>query len=283
MVDQACLYTVLHARRERLDEILRDLVTPAARAVASHPDLDSLFFVRYDEPDWQLRFRVLGRAAWIEGPVREMVERLIEPLAASGLVERHEFGAYDREFPRYGGAEGMALAEKLFLIDSLADLDLLEAERAGRLRKTRREISMMITERFLDLAGFDARRRIDFYGLGCSWAVASWQEGDLATLDRKYQALRPGLNSIFGAGAERDGVALYGSEEAAGIAARLLEGSRPIVEEILAAHAAGRVRQDIVYLLWSYAHMHCNRLGIEPAPEAILRYFMHRLHAETAG
>ncbi|MBI3448796.1 MAG: hypothetical protein HY049_07770 [Acidobacteria bacterium] len=283
MSEPACLYTVLHAGRERLDEILRDLVTPAARAVASHPDLDSLFFVRYDEPDWQVRFRILGKSAWIEGPVREMVDRLLAPLLASGLVERHEFGAYDREWPRYGGPEGMALAEKLFLVDSLACLELLEAERGGRLKKTRREISMMITERFLDLARFDARRRIDFYGLGCSWAVASWKDEDLATLDRKYQALRPGLANLFGAAAEGDPVALYGSEEAARIAGRLLEGSRPVVEEILAAHAAGRVRQDIVYLVWSYAHMHCNRLGIEPAPEAILRYFMHRLHSETAG
>ena len=44
--------------------------------------------------------------------------------------------------------------------------------------------------------------------------------------------------------------------------------------------AAGRVRQELVPLAWSYTHMHCNRLGIDPVAEAILRYFMHRLMQE---
>jgi hypothetical protein len=38
----------------------------------------------------------------------------------------------------------------------------------------------------------------------------------------------------------------------------------------------GSIAQEPVYLLWSYAHMHANRLGISSTAEAILRYLLWR-------
>ena len=285
MNPQSCLYTLMHADRERHEEILSDLVTPVVREIAGHPDLDSLFFARYNEPDWQVRFRVLGRPGWVEGPVRSLMERRLEPLVKGGVIDSHEFAEYEREYERYGGEEGMALAEKLFLHDTIACLDIMDADRRGRLGKSRREISMLLTDRFLDLMSFDSRRRSDFYKFGYSWALSmnTWQEEELGILNEKYESLRPGLTSLFFGSRGEDAVAVYGSEEAARIAERYLASSKEVTGQILAAHAAGRVKQDLVYLAWSYTHMQCNRLGIDPTPEAILRYFMHRLMQESAG
>jgi hypothetical protein len=58
---------------------------------------------------------------------------------------------------------------------------------------------------------------------------------------------------------------------------------RPAVEDLLAAHADGSIHQGLVYLAWSYAHLHCNRLGIDLVPEAILRYLMFRAYEELPG
>ena len=63
--DEACLYTVLRSPKENHERLLREFVTPVVRDIRKHPDLHSLFFVRYNEPDWQLRFRVLGRPEWV--------------------------------------------------------------------------------------------------------------------------------------------------------------------------------------------------------------------------
>ena len=126
MDDQLCPFTLLYAPREQHERILADFVTPVARDLREAPELHSLFFARYNVPSWQIRFRVLGRPEWIEGPVRERIEH---DLAALQGVERIELAQYDRETERYGGEEGMALAEKLFLHDSLACLDLMAAER----------------------------------------------------------------------------------------------------------------------------------------------------------
>jgi len=283
--DQLCLFTLLHAPRERHEQLLADFVTPIARDLRGAPELDSLFFARYNVPSWQLRFRVLGRPDWVSGPVRERVERDLAPLQESGAVDSVELAQYDRETERYGGEEGMALAEKLFLHDSLACLDLMEADRQDLLEKTRREISLLITERLLDLLRFDRAQRLAFYAFGHQWTreMGTWSDAEVEKIEAKYQELKPGLAELFTGERAGDPEWLWGGEAAARIAARWLEASRPVAEAILAGHAAGRIQQDLIYLAWSYAHMSCNRLGVDATPEALLRYFMHRLYQDGGG
>ena len=285
MNDQLCLFTMLYAPREQHERILADFATPIARDLRGAPELHSLFFARYNVPSWQVRFRVLGNPEWIAGPVRERVERELGPLQAAGAVERIEFAEYDRELERYGGEEGMALAEKLFLHDSLACLDLMEAERQGLLAKTRREWSMLMTEGLLDLLRFDRAQRLAFYAVGFRWTqeMGTWKEAELETVEKHYQALKPGLQDLFTGEQSHDPELLWGGEEPARIARECLAASAPVVAAILEGHAAGRIRQDLAELSWSYAHMHCNRLGIDPTPEALLRYFMYRLVEDGGG
>jgi class I lanthipeptide synthase len=282
---EACLYAAVHSPRENHDRLLRELVAPIVRQIRDQKDLDSLFFIRYDDPDWQLRFRVLGRPAWVEGPVRDCVELALQPFLVEGVIRGVEFGEYVREWERYGGPLGMQLSERIFFHDSLACLDLLEAEARGQLSKSRREWSLAFTERFLDLFGFDETRRLAFYRSGHDWAFRDgvFKEEDLPRLERQYRANRGGLHDLVLRGKSRDPELQYGGSEAARIARVLLDATRPAAQELLAAHAEGRVVQDLVTLVWSYAHLHCNRLGIELVPEAILRYLMFRSYAELSG
>ncbi len=284
MKPERCLYTLLHAPRERHEDLLRELVAPVVREAVSSPELDSLFFVRYSDPDWQLRFRILGRPAWVDGPVRLLIERSLPPLRERGLVERWEFASYQREYDRYGGEEGMRLCERVFLHDSLAVLALIDAERRGLLAKSRREYSLAFVERFLDLLGFDRERRIAFYRQGYAWTFDEdgWGEDERRVLEERYRGLRESLLALMESARRGDAEVFYGGAEPARIATGCLESLRPVVEELLAAHAASRIRQDLVHLAWSLTHMHCNRLGLEPGAEAILRYFMCRLHEDEA-
>lgn len=278
VTSQRCLYTLLHAPRESHEEILHELVHPVAREVKNHAALDSLFFARFNVPSWQVRFRILGRPEWVDGEVRKLVEHRLHVLRKNGLIEGYEFAEYEREFERYGGEEGMALAEKIFLHDSLACLELIDADRHGLLGKSRREFALIVTEHFLDLLKLDRSQRLAFYRYGYQWALKSgrWREEEHRALQDRYQSLAPGLEELFFGETAREPVAVYGSVETARIAFNLLESLRPVTTELLEAHLHGRIPQDIVYLAWSYTHMQCNRLGIDPAAESILRYFMHR-------
>ena len=282
--DERCLYTLMYAPREEHDRLLHELVLPVVRQVHQEPQLDSLFFARYNEPDWQLRFRILGRPEWIEGPVRELVESRLTPLRDKGLLRDWEFAMYRRELVRYGGEEGMRLCERLFLRDTLAFLDLLEAESLGATTRTRREYSLVFVERFLDLFGFSRNQRIAFYRRGFAWAVegGDWHSKDLLLLEERYRALKDGLVEMFLPAAGPAPADLYGGDEPARIARTCLETMRPVVENLCRAHASGRIDQDLVHLAWSLSHMHANRMGLDPIAEAILRFFMHRLHTEES-
>jgi thiopeptide-type bacteriocin biosynthesis protein len=276
--DESCLYTLMHAPRENHETLLREFVIPVVREIRDAAELDCIFFARYSVPDWQLRFRVLGRPSWVESRVKPRIDDALAPVRASGLVQDVEFASYQREWERYGGTLGMRLAEQIFFQDSLACLALIDAEHRGGLAKTRREYSLLFVERFLDLMGFDRDTRIAFYQFAHSWPITdgTWTDDDMRALDRKFESLAPGLVELLQGG--QDQPAQWGGEEPARIAAHGLAASRPIVEEITAEHRAGRIQQDLVNLAWSYTHMHCNRLGIDAMPEAILRYFMWRLY-----
>ena len=277
--DESCLYAAMTSPAESHDRLLHELVAPIVAEIGGHPDLDSLFFVRYAEPDWQLRFRVLGRAGWIERAVRPRVDASIRPFVDAGVIGEVVFGEYAREWERYGGPAGMRLAEKIFFHDSIGCLDYLEAERRGACATPRREYSLVFTERFLDLLKFDAAERADFYHTGFSWAFRDgvFREDDRPKLDRRFDAVGDGLRELL----SRDAAGAFGGDEPRRIAERCLEASRPVVESIVAGHGAGTIQGKLVDLAWSYTHLHCNRLGIDLVPEAILRYLMYRLYTEA--
>lgn len=285
MNPERCLYTLIHAPRERHEPLLHELVLPVVAAIRARPELDSLFFVRYSDPDWQLRFRVLGRPEWVDGEVRGLVESGLRSAREREPLLSFEFATYQREWERYGGEEGMRLCEKLFFHDSLGVLELIEADREGLLLKSRREYSMVFVERLLDLLRFERDRRVAFYLRGHSWAFEgddAWRPEDVRVLEERYLGLKEGLLALFRDAARVEPAALFGGEAPARVALSCLEAMRPVVNDLLAAHAAGRIRQDLVDLAWSLAHMHCNRLALEPGAEAILRFFMYRLHQDEA-
>jgi class I lanthipeptide synthase len=278
--DESCLYTLMRAPSESHDALLREFVHPVVREIAGAPELDSIFFARYSEPDYQLRFRVLGRPAWVDGPVRRRIEEGLAPMRAAGLLTGAEFASYEREWDRYGGEAGMPLAEKIFFHDSLAALSLVDVEGRGGFHKTRREWSLLFTERFLDLFGFDRDTRTEFYRFSHSWAIkdGDWGEQDMRALDAKFEALKPGLTALLAGG---DGDEAWGGEEPARIARGALDATRPYADQVTAGLRSGAIPQDPIYLVWSYTHMHANRLGIWAMAEAIVRYFMWRLYSDT--
>jgi len=282
---EACLYVVLESPPESHDRLIRELIAPVVQGIRNDENLHSLFFVRYADPTWQLRFRVLGRPDWIDGIVRPRLARAILPFSESDLIGGIEYGAYAREWDRYGGPRGMELAERLFLHDSLACLAVLEAEAQGLLRTSRREYSLMFTERFLDLFDFDASRRRQFYLEGHAWAFRDgvFRDEDRARLDRQFTTLREGLREGLRDLRSEDPARVFGGPEPARIAASCLAAMQPVAAELLAAHAAGEIQPGLVALVWSYAHLHCNRLGIDLVPEAILRYLMFRVYEEGTG
>ena len=281
--NEACLYAAIESPRERHDDLLRELVAPILRDLAEAPAFHSCFVVRYADPVWQLRVRVLGSPAWIHGAVRSRFDADLARFRERGAIGSAAFGEYQREWERYGGPAGMRLAEKLFTHDTLSLFDRLDAEAQGRCARSRREWSLAFVEDFLDLLELDDEGRASFYRASHDWAFREkvFEESDRDMLDARYRALRPGLEDLRAARRE-DRVRASGGEVPAGITRRCLDASRPVVEEIVRGCADGSVRGTPAGLAVSWMHMHCNRLGFDLPAEAILRYVMWRYYEDSA-
>jgi thiopeptide-type bacteriocin biosynthesis protein len=278
----AGLEVLIHAPREHHDEILREGVLPLAQDLESTSDVEALFFARYNKPDWNLKLTLLCASAQAVPSCRERVLAMVRDLRDRGLARDEETLAYLPDLEPYGGEHGMRLAERIFHHDSQACLAFLDLEARGRLARSRREVSLLLTERYLDLLEFSREQRIAFYGFSYSWAVdlGVWQAEEREILDRKYATLAPGLSELL-LDPHRDSPELWGGEEAAEIAKRLLTALTPLAQEVRRGLAQGWIARDPITLAWSLTHLHANRLQIEAYGEAILRYLMQRFH-ETA-
>jgi len=277
--DPACLYALLESPARDHDTIVRELVGPLAQRWRAAPALDSLFFVRYSEPAWQLRFRVLGDPDWLAREVRPAIARALAAPALAGRIERVTFATYEREYDRYGGPAGMRLCEQLFHLDSLACLDWLALESAGATAWTRREFALVLVERYADALGLDASARSEFDRQAYQWAFDQgvWDEAHRVTLEQAFERNRPGLEALLGADPPASGSA---AEHA--ILHAFVGSAAPVCAALRRGLDAGEIPVHRPYLAWSLAHMFTNRMGIPPAAEAILRYMAHRRYVAPA-
>lgn len=264
---------------ERQEEIVSRFVAPLARELRGEPRLRALFFGRYSVPDLHVGLTILGDGWWIAREARRAMGRLWDGLRE---VERDVHVAeapYDRQVERFGGDEGATLAEEVFYRDTLACLDWMEVEREGRCARTRRERNAVLTERLLDLVGLERARRLDLYRHGFRWVETSggWSREDDRLLEKRYTAVKQDLADLLWGATSANPVTVWGGQEAARIAADCLGALEIAIGELRRAHAAGRIGQDLAYFAFTFAHMNANRLGIGPAAEAILRYFVYRL------
>ncbi|MBI3448681.1 MAG: hypothetical protein HY049_07185 [Acidobacteria bacterium] len=278
MAGEPRLSVVIESPMERWEEIVREGVTPAARALRGDPSLAAFTWGRFNKPTWRIEISISGREAWLSSRAAPVVAAALSPL--EGLVGRAPVFAHGGDEPdagALGGAEGEALARAFDHHDSLACLDFMEAEFRGELRRSRREISLLLVDSLADAFELDLAERRAFYERGWRWAFSMglFKPGDREILDQKFESLRPSLRELLST--DRGEEERWGDPGAARIAAAWRAGVAAAARAAVDGCAAGRIAQDPVNLAWLWAQAHSNRLGIVNTSEAILRYFMYRI------
>ncbi|MEW1636749.1 thiopeptide-type bacteriocin biosynthesis protein [Streptomyces sp. NPDC093801] len=100
----------------------------------SRGQVSSWFFLRYGEGGHHVRIRVRPACAEDRAAVFMALEELGQELRAQGLVSRACTDRYVPETVRYGGPQGISLAEELFALDSDLVSDLLAESPSEELR-----------------------------------------------------------------------------------------------------------------------------------------------------
>ncbi len=271
------LYAKLYTGTATADEVLREVIHPLVAEVLGAGAANRWFFIRYADPEHHLRVRFHGDPERLRGEVLPAVERAVHPLLHRGQLWRVQFDTYEREVERYGGDEGTLLAEQLFQIDSeavLEILDLVESGDAGldeRWRLALRGMDALLTDLGLDLPGKFAV--LD--SVRAAFAREFRADTKLkAQLSERYRKERQSLEALLSSASDADHALAPGFEILRHRSTKLA----PIIAELKACEAAGRLAIPIAELAPSYLHMHANRLlrSGQRAHEMVLYDFLTR-------
>lgn len=265
------LYLKVYAGTAVADALLRDVVAPLVRDARASGAADRWFFIRYADPDPQLRVRLHGDPARLAAEVLPAFRRALEP-ELEGRVSRLEAGTYVREIERYGGPDAIEAAEGIFEADSDAVLAIVAA--GGTLDDRWRAALAGLHRLFVDL-GLDeaaqarvARRMRDAYAaeFGAD-ALLKRQIGD------RYRNERRSLEPLIAADAPLAALA------------QRAEAMRASVGRLRELEAAGRLTTTFDDLAASLGHMHVNRLvrSAQRAHEMVIYDLLDRLYTARAA
>ncbi|GAB2723485.1 lantibiotic dehydratase [Kitasatospora kifunensis] len=125
------LYVKLSCAAEHHNELLARRL-PALVADLP-PEVDRWFFLRYADPQPQLRLRFHGTPAVLTAGLLPRLHHWAGDLRARRLIRGLALDTYDPELERYGGPEAIAAAERAFHADSLAAVEALARAESGQL------------------------------------------------------------------------------------------------------------------------------------------------------
>jgi thiopeptide-type bacteriocin biosynthesis protein len=277
------LYVKLYTGTATADGLLREVVTPVVRDAMATGEADGWFFIRYGDPEWHLRVRFHGDPARLQAGVLTRLHAALEPLLAAGRIWRVQLDTYDREIERYGGPAGIALAERLFQVDSeavLAILEMLEGDEGAdlRWRLALRGIDMLLGDLRFDP---ETRMRV-MRGMREGFAREFGSgKGLRVQLDQRFRQEWRSLTPLL----DPAGDAESDLAPALEILRQRSERNAPIIEELRQLEREGRLNQPIADLASSYVHMHVNRFirSAQRVHELVLYDFLYLLYESRAA
>jgi thiopeptide-type bacteriocin biosynthesis protein len=277
------LYAKLYTGTATADQVLREAVAPVTRAALASGAAQRWFFIRYGDPQWHLRWRLQGPADRLWSEVLPALHSAVAPLLKDGRLWRLQLDTYEPEVERYGGPEGIALAERVFQADSEAALALVEILPGdegldARWRLALPAMDLLMTDLGLDL---NAKRQLVNQvssGLAAELQVTSALRGQLSS---RFRQERRALEALFASSTEAGAMLAEGQT----ILRRRSEGLVSVVAELKSRERAGQLTQSLTDMAISFVHLHANRLlpSDHRAHEWVLYGFLHRLYESWAA
>lgn len=120
------LYFKIYCEEKSSDKLLL-MLQPLISQLIEENVVSKFYFVRYQDPDYHLRFRFHGDPqSGFYHQVIDVIKETLEEYVQSGLIYKIQLDTYERELERYG-YEQIEICENLFHLDSMDFLDSLSS------------------------------------------------------------------------------------------------------------------------------------------------------------
>ena len=258
-----CLYLKLYGGTAAADRVLVEGIGPLVERLAQAGVIERWFFIRYRDSEPHLRVRLIGPPQRLVGEALPHLRTLADSLLERGVIWRMTFDTYEREVERFGGPEGMDLAERVFHADSIAVLRLLSNEADGLDPDARLAHAVLGVDRLLQDFVVPVRARLGLITGMIKRAADREIEGSWEReAGERFRTGRQLLEA--GSAAYRD-------------RSRAL---RPIALRIRSIHASDGQSGGPEKLLADLAHLHCNRMlrSAATGEEAIVLRWLAKLY-----
>ena len=278
------LFAKLYTGTGTADRVLCEVVARLVRKLIDSGAVDRWFFIRYADPDWHLRLRFHGIPEKLHTEVLPALQAATSPLLNDGRLWRIQLDTYEREVERYGGAEGIELAEQLFQADSEAVLQLISMLDQGdqgldpRWRLTMRGLDALLTDFGFDL---DSKCALFQQASRNLPEVERVDKSLRSELSEKFRKERKSLEELLDPACDAVNSLLPGLD----ILRQRSERIAPIVAELNACEQAGRLLVSVKDFALSCAHMYANRLlrSAHREQELVIYEFLSRLYKSKAA
>lgn len=273
------LYAKLYVGTATADYLLRESVGPLVEKSMKSGAADRWFFIRLADPDYHLRLRFHGRPERLLGEVQPMLSEALSPLLDEGLLWRIQLDTYEREVERYGGSEGVLLAEQLFQADSAAVLRIIEMLETGDEGEDERwRLTLCGVEMLLNDFGLNVEAKRNLLRHASNNLLKEFASGPelIRQLAGKFRHERRSLELLLSAGRGTKHPLAPGLE----VLRKRSRQLRPIVAALRDLERGARLSTPRPELIISFTHMHVNRL-LRSAPrrqEFVIYDFLTRLY-----
>ena len=272
------LFAKIYASPSQVDRLLLQHIRPLVANVLASGAADGWFFIRYGDPRWHLRLRFHGDPRRLAAEVLPQLRASLQEPEQRGELWRVQLDTYERELERYGGPEGLGIAERLFQYDSELVLELL-ASISDRLNtELRWHLGLTTVDQLLQALNFDlSMRRLIVNDLG------KGQEKNLGVrpsikkqLSDKFRNERQTVERLLMTGSEHAMLPAPATQAVK----RFAEKATNLAAQLRSAQQAAGLTRSIEELAGSYVHMHLNRLfrSAANAQEMVLYDFLGRAY-----
>jgi thiopeptide-type bacteriocin biosynthesis protein len=242
------LFVKLYGPRDFENDLIAGPIRSFAAGTIASGLAAGWFFVRYGDPERHVRLRFRGEPQRL---LKELLPALCTwaaELISAGSCQRFAFDTYERETERFGGLDGMAIAEDLFAADSRAVAELLHLLQSKNASQDHMTLAVLTVDAILDGMALDAEAR----ALWCDHVGARQETG--AEYRRRKNELR---TLLIQRDQRRRG---SGGDAVLEILDDLRDAVSTANQRYVVLTSNGKRERPPHTLLQSFTHLHLNRL-----------------------
>lgn len=284
-------YSIYVPRAEYLENIIINIVTPIVKQVKDSVQVHKWFFIRYIDmqgPHIRLRFLVneddidIVEEITEEHLHRNLSKVLAEPLSEMSRLlpvktDTRSFESgfqqeeYEPEYEKYGGVQGVHIAEDIFQSSSELVLSLLNDP--GFKDNDRFDFALFLMNKTAEHASLSADQARDLWeSMLHHWSGADYTEG--ITYKTKLEEAAEKRIDVINVVIEK----MHSNP----FVIKLTEGYQKILQKAFSQiQGSEKIRTSHSHLSFHYIHMMNNRLGVWPIEEAYLGALLAQLSKHT--